>query len=774
MTSTISTLTTKRAAIILATTIIVFSCWLHSRLYPNSTNSLILENVHWTLAFLVSAWIAYLGYRESEKPLKKPKFYQFISLFSLAIGQLIWNAQTYYSWTPFPGPSDFFFFPSTFFLLISFLTLVPRQKWMTVSIDIAGFALGAAVLTLTLYLPEAESSNPFQLFVLSSYPIGLLSAAACFVVLQLHGRQRWNVGAIYLALSICALGFTWMSWNLGQLKGETHIGSYTNLSFSLTTLVVAWTSYQWHWNSDHSVIFDRFCEGVLRQLPLIMVALTTATLALLVFDGKVIGTTRLILVFGAFMVLIFAVYRQTKLLTERDQLIEAERALFEGQKKFEHLAHHDPLTGLPNLTLLRDRVSQTIELANRHQTKVALMFIDLDNFKEVNDTLGHEAGDILLQRIAGQFQKLLRTVDTVSRQGGDEFSIVLSDIDDVKQVTHVAEKLLHISKQHTFIHDHEIPTSFSTGIALYPDDASDFSELMRCADTAMYKAKAAGGHSYVFYDSRMNDEASYRMRMRMYLSRAIEKSELSLSWQVQIDLGSGDVCGAEALVRWDSHELGKVSPGVFIPIAEDSGLIVSIGDWILNEACRQASTWLRSGLYIPSISVNLSMAQFIRGNIEQQIIDALTSSELDPSFLKLEITESVLMQDQERVLEIVDRILRLGVRLSIDDFGTGYSSLAYVQRLKVESIKIDQSFVREVPGNASSCAITRAVIDMAKALEMTVVAEGVETEAQRNFLRENGCEVGQGYFFSKPQPEFEFQNLLRSRKKFSSCVAVVV
>ncbi|MFZ6799638.1 putative bifunctional diguanylate cyclase/phosphodiesterase [Undibacterium sp. Di24W] len=773
MTSTFSNLTTKRAAVILATIIVVFACWLNVRLYPNTANSLVLENAHWTLAFIVGAWIAWRGYRESPKNLTTPKFYQFISLLCLAIGQLIWNVQTYLNWTPFPGPSDLFFFPSTFILLISFLMLVPREKRVQISIDIAGFALGAAVLTLTLYLPEAESSNPFQLFVLSSYPIGLLSASACFVVLQLHGRQRWNLSSSYLALSICALGFTWMSWNLGQLKGDSQSGSYTNLSFSLTTLVVGWTSYLWKLNTDNSLVFDRFCEGVLRQLPLIMVALTTATLGLLVFDGRVIGTTRLLLVFGAFMVLVFAVYRQTKLLAERDLLIEVERALFEGQKKFQHLAHHDPLTGLPNLTLLRDRVSQAIELANRNQTKIALMFIDLDHFKEINDTLGHEAGDILLRTIAEQFQNLLRTTDTVSRQGGDEFSIVLSDVVDVSQVTNVAEKLLYISRQHTTILGHEIPTSFSTGIALYPDDARDFPELMRCADTAMYKAKAAGGHSYVFYDAKMNDEASSRMRIRMYLSRAIERSELSLNWQVQIDLSSGEVTGAEALVRWDSLELGRVPPSTFISIAEDSGLIVPIGEWILNEACQQASKWLREGLFVPSISVNVSMVQFIRGNIEQQIADALYNSDLDPSFLKLEITESVLMHDPARVLQIVDRILKLGVRLSIDDFGTGYSSLAYVQRLKVDSIKIDQSFVREIPGNSSSCAIAKAVIDMAKAMDMTVVAEGVETEMQRDFLRENGCEIGQGYFFSKPQPECEFQNLLRSRARFSSCYAIV-
>lgn len=754
---------TKKTALALATAVVVVACWLQVRLRPDAEYALFLENVHWTLAFSVSAWLAWCGYRESGAELAAAKRHQFLGLLCLGIGQVVWDVQTYANWTPFPGPSDFFFFPSTFFFLTGFLALVHRNRWMLVFTDVIGFALGSAILTLTLYLSVAGESHAFQLFVLCSYPVGMLSAGACFVVLQLHDRQRWLVGSILLCIGICALGLTWMSWNLGQLRGKQQIGTITNLTFSLSALLIGWASYVWRSCVDTSASYDRLCEGVLRQLPLVMVALTTTTLGLLVVGGSVPSMLRLPLVWAAFLVLIFAVYRQTRLLSERDRLLAAERGVLESQAKLQHLAHHDPLTGLPNLTLLRDRVNQAMETSSRHDTKLALMFIDLDSFKEVNDTLGHDAGDALLCAISDRFQSLLRSTDTVSRQGGDEFSIVLHDVHNLTQVSNVAEKLIGLANGYIAIHQQEVSMSFSVGIAIFPDDACDFAGLMRCADTAMYKAKSAGGHTYRFYDAKMNEEAATRMRIRSCLARAVEKSELTLFWQAQVDLSNESVCGVEALIRWHNPELGQVSPATFIPVAESNGLIIPIGSWILQTACSQAAEWVNEGIQFCSISVNISMLQFARGHIEHQVVDALRKSGLAPSRLKLEITESVLMHDKDMVLETVNRLVQLGVQLSIDDFGTGYSSLAYVQRLRVDSIKIDQSFVRGLPGSAGSCAIVKAIIDMAKAMDLGVVAEGVETREQSDWLRKNGCSIAQGYLFSKPLGASDFEELMRSR-----------
>ncbi|WP_168224857.1 putative bifunctional diguanylate cyclase/phosphodiesterase [Rhodoferax aquaticus] len=743
----------------MATAIVVLACWLQVRLHPEAEHAVLLQNIQWTLAFAVGAWMAWSGYRASSPELAIAKRHQFLGLLCLGLGQVVWDVQAYVAWTPFPGPSDLVFFPSTVFFLTGFLALVRRDRWTQVLADVAGFALGAGILTLTLYLSVAGESRKFQLFVLCSYPVGMLSAGACFVILQLHDRQRWRVGSLALGIGICALGLTWMSWNLGQLKGEQQLGTMTSLAFSLSALTIGWASYVWRSHVDTSASYDRLCEGVLRQLPLVMVALTTSTLGLLAVGDTVPHILRTPLVWAAFLVLVFAVYRQTRSLSERDRLLAAERVVLESQAKLQHLAHHDPLTGLPNLTLLRDRVDQATETAGRHGTKFALMFIDLDNFKEVNDTLGHDAGDALLCTIAERFQSLLRATDTVSRQGGDEFSIVLHEVQDLAQVSSVAEKLSELANGYLSIQHQEIPLSFSVGIAMFPDDASDFAGLMRCADTAMYKAKAAGGRTYRFYDAKMNDEAASRMRIRSHLARAVEKNELSLLWQAQVDLSNGSFCGVEALVRWTHPELGQVSPATFIPVAETTGHILPIGTWILHTACRQAAAWLAQGLQISSISVNISMVQFIRGNVELQVAEALRSSGLPPSLLKLEITESVFMHDKDTVLETVDRLVKLGVKLSIDDFGTGYSSLSCVQRLKVDAIKVDQSFVRGLPGNAGSCAIVKAVIDMAKAMELAVVAEGVETQEQCDWLRQNGCGIAQGYLFSKPLGASDFENL---------------
>ncbi len=408
-------------------------------------------------------------------------------------------------------------------------------------------------------------------------------------------------------------------------------------------------------------------------------------------------------------------------------------------------------------------MQQEIAAAQRHGHKIALMFVDLDHFKEVNDSLGHAAGDALLCEAAARLQGLLRAGDTVCRQGGDEFTIVLGEVAALQDVVQVAEKVMTASRLTAKVGGQELSLSLSVGVAIYPDDAADFASLLQCADTAMYRAKAAGRGAYRFYDARMNTEAAERMRVRSQLARALERGELSLHWQPQIELASGRVSGAEALLRWQSPELGAVSPAVFIPLAEDSGLIVEIGAWVLHEACRQAAAWRAQGLPLPRAAVNLSVLQFRRGDLEHQVLEALRSSGLAPEVLELEITESVMMVDPDTVLASVDRLVAQGVALVIDDFGTGYSSLSYVRRLRASKLKIDQSFVRDLQQQDGSAAIVRAVIEMAQALGWRVIAEGVETEAQRDFLLAHRCAHAQGYLFGRPMPAEAFEAWLRAQ-----------
>jgi len=435
----------------------------------------------------------------------------------------------------------------------------------------------------------------------------------------------------------------------------------------------------------------------------------------------------------------------------------------ESRAQLEHQALHDALTGLPNLSLLRDRAELAMAGAARTRHKVALMFIDLDQFKEVNDTLGHAAGDALLKHLAAELQAQLRQADTVARQGGDEFCIVLPGVNDASEVTAVAEKVMALSRRSILVDGHDLPLHMSVGIALFPDDAADFDSLMQAADTAMYRAKSAGRKGYRFYDAAMNAESLARMQLRSGLARALERGELSLHYQPQVDLATGRIEGVEALMRWQSAELGRVSPAQFIPVAEDSGLIVEMGAWALLEACRQGATWQAMGLPPLRMAVNISVLQFRRGRLDEQVTEALALTGLPPECLELELTESVLMQEQDTVIATLDRLAALGIGLAIDDFGTGYSSLSYLKRLRVRKLKIDQSFVRDATESAADAGIVRAVVQMADALGLSTLAEGVETEAQRDLLLDCGCTSAQGYLFAKPLTADDLTDLMRQR-----------
>jgi len=432
----------------------------------------------------------------------------------------------------------------------------------------------------------------------------------------------------------------------------------------------------------------------------------------------------------------------------------SERKIAEQQIEF--LAYHDPLTGLPNRLLLQDRFEHAMACADRAKTKLALLFLDLDNFKNINDSLGHGAGDALLKEVASRLAECVRETDTISRQGGDEFLVVLPDLSDTDDALPVLAKILERLQEPFYADDDELSTSVSMGVAIFPNDGSDFETLLKKADMAMYRAKGAGRNAYRFFDEIMNVEAVEHLTMRNGLHRALERGEFVLHYQPQIELAGGEVVGAEALIRWNHPELGLVPPGRFIPVAEESGLIVPIGEWVLHEACRQAMAWKRAGLPELSIAVNLSAVQFKRSNVEKAVICALQSSGFDPALLELELTESILIQNVEQVLAAVKRLKLLGVKLSIDDFGTGYSSLSYLKRFDIDKLKIDQSFVRDLARDEDDAAIVRAIIQMARSLNLKTVAEGVEDIGILRRLRLLHCDEAQGYHIARPMPAEAF------------------
>jgi diguanylate cyclase (GGDEF)-like protein len=427
-----------------------------------------------------------------------------------------------------------------------------------------------------------------------------------------------------------------------------------------------------------------------------------------------------------------------------------------------HTAEHDYLTGLPNRMLLNDRVGQAIALAPRHGNKVAVLFLDLDGFKHINDSLGHPIGDRLLRSVAERLEGCVRESDTVSRQGGDEFVVLLSEVLHAEDAAITAGRMLQAVAEVHSIDLHELHVTTSIGVSVYPDDGSDAETLIKNADTAMYQAKENGRQSYQFFRPEMNVRAVERQSIEVSLRRALNRQEFTLHYQPKLDLETGKITGAEALLRWTHPTRGPVSPAQFIPIAEDCGLILPIGAWVLREACRQARVWVDAGLPATIMAVNVSAMEFRDGNFLEGLFNILRETGMDPKFLELELTESVLMKHAESTAAILQKLRENGVRVAVDDFGTGYSSLSYLRKFPLDTLKIDQSFVRQVGSDGDDTAIVTAVIGMARSLKLRVIAEGVETPEQVAFLRTHHCDEAQGYHFGRPVTSEQFAALLET------------
>jgi diguanylate cyclase (GGDEF)-like protein len=408
--------------------------------------------------------------------------------------------------------------------------------------------------------------------------------------------------------------------------------------------------------------------------------------------------------------------------------------------------------------LFRDRLEQELLVVERSGGKVAVLFIDLDHFKYVNDTLGHHVGDELLQAVSARIENMLRKSDTVARMGGDEFTIIVRDFSQIEILGHLSEKLIQQLKEVFILDEEEIFIGASIGIAIYPQDGTDLASLSMNADTAMYQAKEKGRNAYCFFNPEMNKNNEHRLMLERDLRYALDRNQLYLYYQPKIDLLTGKLIGVEALIRWKHHDRGLISPIDFIPLAEETGLIVPIGDWVLQEACNQAALWVSRDSKPIRMAVNLSARQFQQHEeLIKSVETALQVSGLNPNMLELELTESMVMGDVNEAIQTMHALRGLGVQLAIDDFGTGYSSLEYLKRFPINTLKIDQSFVRDLTVDSDDASIVQAIIALAHSLKLGVVAEGIETQTQHEFLQNNNCAIGQGYLFSKPLPVDELE-----------------
>jgi len=453
---------------------------------------------------------------------------------------------------------------------------------------------------------------------------------------------------------------------------------------------------------------------------------------------------------------------ELSLLTEMAGDVSYALEYIEKEERLNYLAYYDVLTGLPNRNLLNDRLAQAISLSKRTGRCTAVAFIDLDHFKLINDSLGHNAGDHLLKLVSRRLADCLRDGDTIARLGGDEFVMVLPDQIDMDATTQIMQRILASASDPIDSGDREFNTACSIGVALYPQDGQDVETLLKHADAAMYRAKESGRNTFQFYAEEMNAKINERLLIEGKLRRAIERQELFLNYQPQVDLRTGKIIGTEALIRWQNPELGLVSPTRFIPLAEESDLILSIGEWVMRKACAQNKAWHDMGLPAVTISVNVSSQQFRQITLPEITAAALNDARLQSRYLNLELTESVVMKNVTEIIIMMRKFQSMGVELSIDDFGTGYSSLSYLKRFPVSRLKIDKSFVRDIATDPDDAAIAEAVISLGHSLGLKVIAEGVETGEQLAFLRARGCDEVQGYYYSKPTDSDGICALLRS------------
>jgi diguanylate cyclase (GGDEF)-like protein len=451
----------------------------------------------------------------------------------------------------------------------------------------------------------------------------------------------------------------------------------------------------------------------------------------------------------------------------QQELAKSVRNLAGSNAEMAFNSTHDTLTGLVNRNLLSQRLKQSIENARRSRSMVAVAFLDVDHFKVINDSLGHSMGDELLKTVADRLSWAVRETDTVARLGGDEFVVVLTEQTDLKNVMRVVQKLATALSQDVTIQSNQLTISCSIGVSIFPQDGDDGEVLMKYADAAMYRAKGQGRNNIQFYTREMHDKAVQRLALESSLRRALEREEFFLKYQPQVDLKTGKIVGVEALIRWRNPERGVVSPAEFIPLAEEIGLIVPLGEWVLRTACAQSKAWDGAGLRRLTMSVNFSMRQFAHNDLSIVLGTVLRDTALSPERLRIELTESFMSFDVERAIVTMGQLKALGVELSIDDFGTGYSSLSYLKRFPIDELKIDQSFVRDIVTDADDAAIVASIISLARNLKLRVVAEGVETDGQLDYLKAHGCDEMQGYLFARPVEADELEHMVRQEKRLS-------
>lgn len=729
----------------------------------------LLDNLHWTITSGASACFAWLGYRAANATDRSPRRWFFVGTAFYLVGQIVWDIQQYLGWTAFPAPADVFYLLLGPCCLVGLLQVINAglagAKKTAAWIDLATISISVIGLVLAIYLSHEVSASLAEKIAMVMYPIGLLSAASVALLINLFLRlqPRWSNYLFFLGLLI--EGAIWMQWNLQVLDSSISEGQLLKNMFSVGDILIGLSAMGWQAQASQSKRLITISRGIQLSIPMVSMLISVVTIFVIFFDA-VVPIAKFVALSSALLIIMLAMMRQSLLLVDSERLLEADKLINEANLRYEYLANHDVLTGLPNRRLFQDRLTHAIAMANQHDYELALLYIDIDRFKNINDSLGHVQGDLLLVEFVNRLKFCLREQDTFARVGGDEFVVLIENIQFKNQAALIAQSIIEsLSSPISLQNNQQVVVGASIGISLYPYDAENDVQLIRNADSAMYRAKENGRNNHQFYTAELTKIAHARFTLNLQLHLAIEKQELVLFYQpiVNYDQRSKHavIVGVEALIRWQRNGSELVMPNDFIPFAEETGLIVPIGRWVLEQSCQQLAAWDAQGLGKIHLAVNISPKQFHDKHLLASIKAALANAGLEENRLTLEITEGAIMEKEEHAVEILLALKACGLRIAIDDFGTGHSSLSKLRFLPLDELKIDRAFVQNIPHNSDDMHIASTILAMAKGLDLEVVAEGIETEEQLSFFADRGCEYYQGYKFSRPVPADELALLIQ-------------
>jgi diguanylate cyclase (GGDEF)-like protein len=720
-----------------------------------TTLAALMDCVHWTLSYSLSAFLAYRSIVHSNPIDKRFKQWVSVGLMGLSIGQIISNVQLLMNWKAFPSIAD------VFFLMLGSCTIVglwclmknrlSSEQFRAIPFDIITITLSVLTFTIVLYSPLGLGKQPIEIFVMVVYAVVLLTASFIFILFLLRSAPRLGRGWVLLLSGLCLQALASIEWNQLAFEKTLTSGHLINMTFSLSALFIGFGIQYWHFEPTKNPRYQHYCDTALRLIPLVAATFIAVALLLIINQGNISPQLHLLVVIVTILVLIIIVIRQSLLLLDSELLRKAE-------KQLQRLAFYDALTDLPNRRLLSERLKQTNVVLHERGFYGAILFIDIDHFKKINDTKGHDYGDLLLIAVANRLSENIAVDDTAARLGGDEFVVILSFLSEDRdqaalQAEKIAARLTTVVNQPYALQNSECICSVSVGIALFSGEDQSLDVLLKRSDSAMYQAKKAGRNRLHFYNDAVVAELDAKFALDSWMRASMNKYyELHYQAQVQMQVGSNQrVFGVEALLRLNHPERGLMLPAEFMPLAEETGLIVSIGDWVIQSACTQLKRWSREpSLNKLSISVNISVRQFYQSHFASSVKYVIDEVNINPQQLLFELTEALVLVDAEHSLTVMNELVAMGIRLSIDDFGTGQCSLNTLSTMPIHQLKIDQSLITNMMSKKSDALIVKATIAMADKFGFEVIAEAVETQAQVDFLLENGCNSFQGNFFGKP------------------------